>query len=70
MVGLPTAGCAAGSAIDDQIARALGDFFVEIVHQHAHGGFLLPAFAGNAVAAGGADRRVGGLGDFCFDRHD
>ena len=70
VVGLPTAGGAAGAAIDDEVARALGDFFVEIVHQHAHGGFLLPAFAGNRIAARGADGRVGGLGDFGFNRHE
>ncbi len=70
MVGLPTAGGAAGSTVDDEVARALGDFFVEIVHQHAHGSFLLPAFAGNRIAARGADGRVGGGGDFGFYRHE
>jgi hypothetical protein len=67
VVGLPAARGAAGSAVDDQILGALGDFFVEVVHQHAHGGFLLPAFAGDLIAARGADGG-GGL-DFCFDGH-
>ena len=52
MVALPIAGGAAGSAVDDEVLRALGDLFVEVVHQHAHGGFLGPSFAGELVAAG------------------
>jgi len=27
------------------VARALADFFVEVVHQHAQRGFLVPALA-------------------------
>ncbi len=45
-IALPGAGRLAGASIDDQILRLLGHFRVEIVHQHAHGGFLLPALAG------------------------
>ena len=61
-VGFPTARGAARSAVDDKIFRALGDLFVEVVHEHAHGGFLLPAFAGDGVAA----RRANGCGSLNF----
>ncbi len=66
-IGFPTARGASGSAIDDEIFGALGDFFVEVVHQHAHGSFLLPAFASDLIAAGRANGG-GGL-DFGFDGH-
>ena len=59
VVAVPVAGGAAGAAVDDEVLRALGDVWVEIVHQHAHGGFLRPAFAGKLVAARGLDGRVG-----------
>src|SRR6266404_8089547 len=68
MVAIPIAGGLAGSAIDHQIARSLPDLFVDIVHQHAHGGFLLPAFAGKSRAARSADGRVGG--SFSLYRHE
>jgi hypothetical protein len=55
VVGFPTARSAARSAVDDEVFRALGDFLVEVVHEHAHGGFLLPAFARDGVAAGRAN---------------
>ena len=66
-IGFPTAGRASGSSIDDEIFGTLGDFFVEIVHQHAHGGFLLPTFACDLIAA----RRANGRWslDFCFNGH-
>src|SRR5579863_1791478 len=69
VVGLPTAGGAASPAIDDEVAGALGDFFVEIIHQHAHGGFLLPTLAGNRIAAWRTDGCVSGLGYLGFYRH-
>jgi hypothetical protein len=49
--------------------RAFGNFLVEIIHQHAHGGFLLPALAGNLGSARGADGSVGCGGNFGFNRH-
>ncbi len=56
-----------GSAVNHEILGALSHFLVEIVHQHAHGSFLLPAFAGDGVATWRAN---GSLGlNFCFNRH-
>ena len=69
VVAIPIAGGAAGAAVDDEVLRALGDLFVEIVHQHAHGGFLSPAFAGELVAARSLDRRVGRAGCVGGYRH-
>ncbi len=34
-----------GAAIDDQIVGSLGHLRIEVIHQHAQGGFLLPALA-------------------------
>ena len=66
---LPVARRPAGAAIDDQVARVLADLRVEVVHQHAQGGFLLPALAGDLAAARRALRDIG-AGDFRIDRHD
>src|SRR5277367_4564659 len=52
---LPVASCLAGSAVDDEVVGALGHFRVEVVHQHAQSGFLLPALGVQACAARGAD---------------
>jgi hypothetical protein len=49
--------------------RTLRNFLVEIVHEHAHGGFLLPAFTGDLVAARGANGGWG-LEDFRFNGHE
>jgi len=67
-IGFPAARGAPGSAIDDEVFGAFGDFLVEVIHEHAHGGFLLPAFAGDLVAARGANRS-GRLGQG-FDGHE
>src|SRR6202022_4439132 len=40
-----------GAAVDHQILWPLGDFRIEIVHEHAQRGFLLPAFATKFGAA-------------------
>src|ERR1019366_10589858 len=53
----------------NQVARALGYVLVQIVHQHAHRGFLLPAFAGERGDAWGADAGVGGCRNFGVNRH-
>ena len=45
----------AGAAVDDQLVRLLGDLRIEIVVQHAQGGFLVPALAGDLAAAGRPD---------------
>jgi hypothetical protein len=69
VVSLPAPRRAAGSSVYDQVLRTFGDVGVEIIHQHAHGGFLLPAFASEGVAA----RRANGsrsLNEFRFDGHE
>src|ERR1035438_3263357 len=55
MEGGPVAGGFAGAAVDHQVGRALGDVGVEVVHEHAQGGFLLPSPAAQGCAARGAD---------------
>ena len=44
-VGVPAPGGAAGAAVDDELVGVFGHLGVEVVHQHAHGGFLSPALA-------------------------
>jgi len=51
-----------GAAIDDEIVGALGNIGIEIVHEHAQGGFLLPAFAGKLRAAWSANCGMRGVG--------
>ena len=52
----PVARGLAGAAVDDEIVGALGDLGIEVVHEHAQGGFLVPALAGDqARATRGAD---------------
>src|ERR1022692_1706274 len=58
VVRLPTPRRPTGSAVHNKVLRTLGNFLVEVVHEHAHGGFLLPAFASDRVAAGRANRGV------------
>ncbi len=63
MKTFPIARGFSGAAIDDEIVGALGNIGIEIVHQHAQRGFLLPTFAGKLRAAWRADcgmRCVGG----------
>ena len=59
-VGVPAAGGAAGAAVDDELVGVFGHLRVEVVHQHAHGGFLRPSLAGELGAAGRVDRFVAG----------
>src|ERR1700722_3276744 len=47
-----------GAAIDDQVVRFFSDLWIEIVHQHAKSGFLLPAFAGDLGSAGRFERTL------------
>src|SRR5437016_2216060 len=47
----PAPRCPTGPAINNQLVRIFGDVGIEIVHQHPHGGFLVPAFATQLVAA-------------------
>ena len=67
VVARPVARGLARAAVDDQVVGPLGDVGVEVVHQHAQRGFLLPALAGEAGAArranetglGGHDQSAG-----------
>ena len=43
VVVVPAARGLAGTAVDDEILGALRHIRIEVVHQHAQGGFLLPA---------------------------
>jgi hypothetical protein len=52
MKTFPIARRFSSAAIDDQIVRFFSDLWIQIVHQHAQGGFLLPAFAGDCGSAG------------------
>src|SRR4030095_15547490 len=58
MKGFPAACRTAGTTVDDQFAGIFRDFLVQIVHQHAHRGFLVPTFARNRCATRGAYRCV------------
>ncbi len=55
---VPVAGGAADAAIDDELARALRDIRIEIVHQHAQGRFGQPAPGADVAAAGSTDGAV------------
>ena len=70
VVAVPIARGAAGAAIHHEVLRALGDVGVEIVHQHAHGGFLAPAFAGELIAARRFHRDIRRAGYIGADRHN
>ncbi len=66
VVAFPGTGGLTPSAVDDEFIGFFGDFWVEVVHEHAHGGFGLPGFAGFGGAAGSADSS-GGRGDHGHD---
>ncbi len=51
----PVASSAADAAVDDQVRGALGYVGIEVVHQAAQSGFLLPALAAELIAAGGTN---------------
>src|SRR2546430_16250267 len=40
-----------GTAVNNQLIRIFCDVRIEIVHQHSHGGLLMPAFATQFIAA-------------------
>ena len=52
---LPVARGAADAAVDDELARLLGHFGIEVVHEHAQRRFGQPALGGDAPCRGGAD---------------
>ena len=51
----PGAGGLPRAAVDHEVLGTLGDVGVQVVHQHPHRGFLLPALARDRRAAGGAN---------------
>jgi hypothetical protein len=55
VIALPVSRRPAGSAIDHQLVGFLGHLGVQVVHEHAQGGFLLPAFAGEGPPPGSAN---------------
>jgi len=55
----PITGRLSRSTVDDEVVGPLGHLRVEIVHQHAQGGLLRPALAGE----GGASRRPNDASD-------
>jgi len=59
---VPVARGAANASVYHEVLRALGDFGVEIVHEAAESGFLLPTTTAEGGAAGGADDGSGGRG--------
>ena len=62
----PAPGRPAGAAVDDQLAGILRHLFIEVVHQHAKSGFLVPSFARDRCAPWCADRRVHGTTPLCL----
>ena len=64
----PVARGAANAAVDDQVRGALGHFGIEVVHQAAQRGFLLPALAAELIAAGGTNCRDSGDSHKSSDR--
>src|SRR5262245_50663256 len=64
MICLPAARGPAGPAVYDEIPRILRHVLIEVVHQHPHGGFLMPAFAGDGSAPRRAYRFVFGHSDY------
>ena len=59
---VPVASGLAGPTVDDELIRILGDLGIEVVHQHAQRGLLLPALAADLGAARRADRPGSRLG--------
>src|ERR1700682_6156750 len=55
---VPVAGGTADSAVDDKLARPLGDIRIEIFHQHAERGFRQPALGADLGPARSPDRAV------------
>jgi Sigma-70 region 2 len=55
--GGPIACGAAGAAVDDELVGLFGNLGVEVVHEHAEGGFLMPTFAGDLASTGRAHDR-------------
>ena len=69
MVSLPTPRRTPGAAVHHKVFGALSNLFIQIVHQHAHGSFLRPAFASDLVPTRCSNGHVSCGGDLGFDRH-
>lgn len=52
---LPRPGRLPGPAVDYEVFGIFGNVGIEVVHEHAQGGFLLPALAGELDSMGGTD---------------
>ena len=70
VVALPIARGAAGAAINHEVLRTLGYVGIEVVHEHAHGGFLSPTFARQLIAARRPHRSVGSTRGIGCDWHN
>ena len=62
LVALPVARRLADAAVNHQLLGPLGDFRIEVVHQHAQRRFGQPAAAAECRAPRGAQRHSGGWG--------
>ena len=62
VVAGPVARGLADPAVDDEVLRALGHLGVEVVHEHAQRGLLLPGLAGDRGSARGPDGAHGACG--------
>ena len=51
----PVAGCLPTTAVDDQVLGTLSHLRIEVILDHAVGGFDEPIFTGELCAAWGAD---------------
>src|SRR5207245_3622426 len=69
VITLPIACGFAGTAINYEVSWTLTHLLVQVVHEHAHGGFLLPTLAGERRATRGPNRGIGSLIDFRLNRH-
>jgi hypothetical protein len=58
VVGVPRASGAAGSPVDDEFLRPLGDIGVQVVHEHPKRGFLGPSPGRDGGSAGRSDIRA------------
>ncbi|MCY1434669.1 hypothetical protein D9M71_507350 [compost metagenome] len=58
VVAFPVTCSATDTTVNHQFFRVLGDFRVEVVHQHAQRRFGQPAFGSERVTAGGTDFNI------------
>lgn len=58
VVALPVTGCTAYATIDNQLRRLFRHFGVEVIHQHPHSSFSLPAFCRDLRAMRSMDNAI------------